>query len=260
MRWTGIVATMLTSENSRRSASSPSAIGGRSARSRPAKATTAPSRQLAGAATNKAVTKESGRSRAARPRRQQVELSTRERIVIAAAEAFAARGYYGVNLAEVVEELGFTKGAFYFYFDGKDALVSEIVNRHFAAWEQTLPAMLNSADDRVDAIVEASHRVAESYRSNPIARAGTRLSAERNLVGVELPEPFVDWIDKISRLLQEAKRLKQVRPDLAVRPCAQMIVGAFYGIQGVSDYLSDRRDLHAQLDQFWGLVLPSLRG
>ncbi len=179
--------------------------------------------------------------------------------MIAAAEAFATRGYHGVNLAEVVEELGYTKGAFYFYFNGKDALVAEIVNRYVAAGEDTLPAGLTSADDRVEAIVDASHRVADSYRDDPVVRAGTRLSVERNLVGVELPGPFVGWIDKISRLLQEAKRLRQVRSDLAVRPCAQMIVGAFYGIQAASDDLSDRRDLHAQLDQFWGLVLPSLR-
>lgn len=179
--------------------------------------------------------------------------------MIAAAEAFAARGYHGVNLAEVVEELGYTKGAFYFYFNGKDALVAEIVNRHVAVGEEMLPVGLTSADDRVDAIVDISHRAAESYRNDPIVRAGTRLSAERNLVGVELPGPFAGWTDKISRLLQEAKRLKQARPELAVRPCAQMIVGALYGIQIASDDLSDRRDLHAQLDQFWGLVLPSLR-
>jgi AcrR family transcriptional regulator len=189
---------------------------------------------------------------------------TRERIVLAAAQAFAERGYCGVNLADVVEGLGFTKGALYFYFSNKESLASEIVERHFAAWEEVIPAVLKGGGrqgegDYLDALVEISHRVAETYRSTVIAQAGSRLSAERNLVKTDLPEPFVGWIEKISGLLRAGKRAGQIRNDVDTTAVAQMSVGFFYGAQLVSDHLTKRQDLHLQLDLFWSSVLPSLR-
>lgn len=183
---------------------------------------------------------------------------TRERIVLAAAEAFAERGYAGVNLAEVVERLGLTKGAMYFYFPSKDDLVHEIVERHFAAWDE-VATDVTAESDYLDAIVVASYAVAENYRTSPIARAGTRLSAERNLASIDLPEPYVGWIERVTALLRAAKRAKQLRPGLNERVIAQMLVASFYGLQSVSEHLSARTDLKQQLDAFWHAVLPSLR-
>lgn len=179
--------------------------------------------------------------------------------MLAAAEAFAERGYFGVNLTDVVEDLGLTKGALYFYFDCKDALVTEIVDRHFAAWDELASEVQAGTDDHLEAIVAASRAVADSYRTSAVARAGSRLSSERNLVNVDLPEPFVGWVDWVTKALRAAKRAKQVRPDLDERAVAQMIVAFGYGAQHVSVHLSRRDDLHAQLDLFWKLVLPGLR-
>ena len=179
--------------------------------------------------------------------------------MLAAAAAFAERGYCGVNLADVVEELGFTKGALYFYFPNKESLASEIVARHFEAWEGMLPAVLHETDDYLAALVELTHLVADAFRKDPIARAGTRLSSERNVINAQLPEPFVGWIGKLTELIRLAQQAGQVREEVEPKVLARLVVSFFYGAQAISEHLTGRDDLHKRLDDFWNLVLPQIQ-
>jgi AcrR family transcriptional regulator len=68
------------------------------------------------------------RERLTPERRRQL---TRDALVEAAAEVFARRGFEGASLDEIAETAGFTRGAIYKHFDGKEDLffaVNEHVN------------------------------------------------------------------------------------------------------------------------------------
>lgn len=49
--------------------------------------------------------------------------STRDRILDAALSLFAEKGYEATSMREIAEQLGITKAALYYHFDGKDAIV-----------------------------------------------------------------------------------------------------------------------------------------
>jgi AcrR family transcriptional regulator len=49
--------------------------------------------------------------------------STRDRILDAALALFAEKGYEATSMREIAEQLGMTKAALYYHFDGKDAIV-----------------------------------------------------------------------------------------------------------------------------------------
>jgi AcrR family transcriptional regulator len=186
--------------------------------------------------------------------------STRLRIILAAAAAFDRRGYNGVNLNDVVVSLGLTKGALYYFFPTKEDLAVEIVRRHFAAWAPLAEEVFAAHDNKIDALVEVTYRVAKQYQSDPIARAGTRLSTERNLIDADLPEPFVGWIERLTSLLRSAKARRQLRPGVRPADVASVVVAHFYGAQVISHQSSpDRADLIQRLDRFWNLLLPTLR-
>ena len=57
----------------------------------------------------------------------------RRRILDAAAEVFARRGYEAARLDEIAHTAGFTKGAVYSNFDGKHALLAELIDQHARA-------------------------------------------------------------------------------------------------------------------------------
>jgi AcrR family transcriptional regulator len=57
----------------------------------------------------------------------------RRRLLDAAAEVFARRGYEAARLEEIAHAAGFTKGAVYSNFEGKHALLAELIDRHARA-------------------------------------------------------------------------------------------------------------------------------
>jgi AcrR family transcriptional regulator len=57
---------------------------------------------------------------------------TRVRLLEAAAEVYARRGFAGATLDEVAAEAGFTKGAVYAHFGSKENLLVALVEEHFA--------------------------------------------------------------------------------------------------------------------------------
>ncbi|MEO1731111.1 MAG: TetR/AcrR family transcriptional regulator [Pseudomonadota bacterium] len=54
---------------------------------------------------------------------------TRERLISAATQAFAERGFYGASIAQIAGELGLTKQALLYYFKRKEDLYAEVLRR-----------------------------------------------------------------------------------------------------------------------------------
>ncbi len=57
---------------------------------------------------------------------------TRDRIVAAGFELFLKHGFDGTGLSRILATTGLSKGAFYHYFDSKEALYREVVERFFS--------------------------------------------------------------------------------------------------------------------------------
>lgn len=60
---------------------------------------------------------------------QQRAQETRERLLDAAQDCFARRGYDAAGVAEICQQAGVSKGAFYHHFPSKQALFQELMNR-----------------------------------------------------------------------------------------------------------------------------------
>jgi AcrR family transcriptional regulator len=56
--------------------------------------------------------------------------ATRARVLAAATEVFAERGFHGASVEDICERAGFTRGAFYSNFDSKDDLVLALYEQH----------------------------------------------------------------------------------------------------------------------------------
>jgi AcrR family transcriptional regulator len=53
----------------------------------------------------------------------------REAILEAAATLFAQRGYHAASISDVIDAAGISRGTFYLYFDSKDAIFLELMER-----------------------------------------------------------------------------------------------------------------------------------
>ena len=67
--------------------------------------------------------------------------NTRGRIISAAWKLFYEQGYEGTTVEDIVFESGTSKGSFYHYFDGKDALMGTLAYVFDEKYEELIPAL-----------------------------------------------------------------------------------------------------------------------
>jgi AcrR family transcriptional regulator len=79
----------------------------------------------------------SARAKAQRGRR-------REAILSAASRLFGRNGYHATSVADVIEAAGISRGTFYLYFDNKDSIFLELMERFI----QRIMAVLEVVDPR----------------------------------------------------------------------------------------------------------------
>jgi AcrR family transcriptional regulator len=92
--------------------------------------------------------------------------STHDRLLAAAAELFAERGYGGTSMAEIAARVGVRKASLYNYYPSKDELLLELLRRSLGAWQEScLPALeaAGSTEERLWRHLRASAEFARRH-------------------------------------------------------------------------------------------------
>jgi AcrR family transcriptional regulator len=91
-------------------------------------------------------------------------VTTRERILAAAAERFGTRGVDGVSLDDIAADVGVRKQTVLYWFASKEELVDAVLEATAAEIAVVIDAAVRAAPDeplaRIDAVVSAAFRVA----------------------------------------------------------------------------------------------------
>jgi AcrR family transcriptional regulator len=96
--------------------------------------------------------------------KRDVEAERRKQILDAAEQVFARRGFDQARMDDIVAEAGLSKGALYWYYKSKDAIIRALLDRIFAGdlrQAGELAEASGSASDRLRLFVG---RVIEEYR------------------------------------------------------------------------------------------------
>lgn len=78
---------------------------------------------------------------------------TRQAILDAALDLFAAKGYFGTSLRDVASAVGVRESALYNYFPGKEALFEALIDAESADKTERLSALLESETDDAPAVL-----------------------------------------------------------------------------------------------------------
>ena len=137
----------------------------------------------------------------ARLTRAQRRQQTRARLLDAASQVFARRGFHAATVDEVAEAAGYTKGAVYSNFATKDELVLALLDRHLADQLHQVEAL---------SAVESSEELRAALRG----RTEQEFAAARD-VGVLLVEFSLYAMRSPAAQAELAKRYRQLRGRLA---------------------------------------------
>jgi len=161
----------------------------------------------------------------------QYEETTHERILEAALEVIAERGYSAAGVQEIVNLSGSSKGSFYFHFPSKEKMVMALL-------ERMSDKLVNKVTDSVKKQPTPLHRVAASIDILMATFARKQIIAQvllLNIVGhgKTTDKKFLPIREKFSNLIQQeldaAVEAEQIKPvDTMV--ISRIWVGGFHEV------------------------------
>ncbi|GLZ12957.1 hypothetical protein Acsp04_31920 [Actinomadura sp. NBRC 104425] len=180
---------------------------------------------------------------------------TRERLLRAAADAFAARGYDGTRVADIAAAAGVSNGALYAHFGSKAELLVAALRAHA---RQVLADLLDAEPDRspADVLLAAGRRLQHprdprDTRGDLIVEA---LAAARR--DGRVAKPVRDYVgervDRVADLLREPRGGARLDPQLSPRAVSYLCFLLAVGGALVS------RDLLAVDEEEWAALLARL--
>jgi AcrR family transcriptional regulator len=123
---------------------------------------------------------------------------TRTELVAAARRVFLRHGFHPATLDEIADEAGYTKGAVYSNFGGKDELFLAVLDARYDAQLRVHEALLREADTLEAGLRAAARQLADQSRRDP------------------------DWIPLLVEFWTHASRRPQLRREALKRHQQQL--------------------------------------
>ncbi|MFF0885124.1 ScbR family autoregulator-binding transcription factor [Streptomyces sp. NPDC003456] len=184
--------------------------------------------------------------------KQDRAIRTRQTILSAAARVFEERGYQAATISEIISLAGVTKGALYFHFPSKEHLAEGVLTEQ--DHNLPIPDRASKVQQLVDTVVLHAHRL----QTDPMVRAGVRLTLDQQAQGLDRSGPFVRWSEIGSELLGKAQAQGELLDHVATAETADVLVGSFAGIQAMSQAMCEYQDLPGRVSSLLRHILPSI--
>ncbi|WP_335936547.1 ScbR family autoregulator-binding transcription factor [Streptomyces sp. PTD5-9] len=184
--------------------------------------------------------------------RQERAVQTRESILRAAAEVFDEFGFAGASINRILKRAGVTSGAMYHHFESKEALARALMN----AQSETIVPWLESTG--LQRLVDTTLIWSYQLQTDPMLRAGVRLTGEQATFGMQDPSPYRAWTEIMVDCLAAAAERGELQPGVEPQAVAEFVVESCTGMQTVATVASGRKDLGDRVTRMWHLLLPGI--
>ncbi len=155
---------------------------------------------------------------------------TRERILANASLLIKEKGSADFQMSELAEVCEMSKGALYYYFADRDAVVENILSMRLDEFVETLENTIESAETPQDALRAMCHRYAETLNNEEaiIAIMATELVRGGPEVIGRVEARFERLNRLIAHQIEVAKNEGIVREDIDARLLSACISGTFF--------------------------------
>jgi AcrR family transcriptional regulator len=170
-----------------------------------------------------------GKDQPKRRKRADGELS-RERILDAATEIAAERGYEGASIALVSAKCGLPASSIYWHFKDKDDLIAAVIERSFAAWLRAWQVPDEGAPR--ERLVGLAMQIAKALLDSPdFIRLGLMLALERRPVEPRARAMFIQ--SRAQTYDEMANAVRGFMPGLTDAQIHQLVTYAIAGADGL---------------------------
>ncbi len=140
--------------------------------------------------------------------------NTKQRIVSAAWKLFYEQGYDNTTVEEIVFESGTSKGSFYHYFEGKDALLGSLSMLFDEKYEE-LQKSIDPSMDSVDKLLYMNHELFEMIDTSVSVELLARLLSSQLVTHGEkhLLDRKRVYFRMLSQIVREGQKKGEIRKD-----------------------------------------------
>ncbi|MER5985774.1 ScbR family autoregulator-binding transcription factor [Streptomyces sp. NPDC001787] len=183
--------------------------------------------------------------------KQERALVTRQRVLRAAGEVFAERGYHGSAVSEIMVRARVTKGALYFHFASKEAMAMGVLSR----LQNTDTIMALAGPVRLQALIALVNSYAAPPRTDPILRGALRLAGEPEF------ESGI-WHERlhltITGLLTDAAHAGELLSHVDAAETAELITTMLAGLHRYAPAPAAQDGAIERIASLWRHLLPSV--
>ena len=156
-------------------------------------------------------------------------------ILRAAGRLFAQYGYYHTSMADILQAVSLSKGAFYYHFRSKEELGLAILEQMAQDYRRELFDPVLSITLPGSRLREMFFRVVhlnqgpEWYNCLLLARLAQDMGQEEGRLKLKLAENVDTLVRFWEELIHDARRADKLKPNLEPRPLAELIVAGLFG-------------------------------
>jgi AcrR family transcriptional regulator len=148
--------------------------------------------------------------------KQELTEARREQILDAAETVFSERGFDKARMDDIVRESGLSKGALYWYYKSKDALIQALLDRVFISEMQEAEALLETdlnANARLRMFIGYAVREYKRFEKLlPLAYEFVALAARSKSVRSTLVGYFRRYLKLLTLIIQEGVKTGEFLP------------------------------------------------
>ena len=150
------------------------------------------------------------------PRRTRRSARTRERILQAATEVFARRGFHGARVADIAELAGIAYGLVYHHFRNKDEILAAIFSERWSLYVRYIDEVASSQQSFHEQIGHLVHFWVETWRQDPhlMTVMINEISRSYEFIDSHDVGTVLVAFDAVERLIVRAQQRGEVRDDV----------------------------------------------
>ena len=162
------------------------------------------------------------------------EHNMKEKILVAASESFAARGFEATSLQMLADAVGIKKPSLLYHFRNKEEVRAEVLARLLSQWNARLPEILLAASTgkaRFEAILNAGLDFFAEDRSRAQVLVRELLDRPQEMRAI-IAEYSKVWVTALSGAIDEGQRSGRIRadvdPKVFITQIASLVVGVAF--------------------------------
>jgi AcrR family transcriptional regulator len=197
--------------------------------------------------------------------RVESQARTRDDLLAAARAMFLERGFHRASLEQIAEEAGYSKGAVYSNFAGKDDLFLEVLERNYTARVEAYEAIMLAGTDAEETFRNVARFMFEAYSREPawwplVGEFSTHASQDPVLTA-RLRAARERFMESVARTIEQLAERHELTLALPPREVARGSGALLRGmaVEWQIDPASTRAEVFEELfaGQLRGLVLAA---